>query len=300
MGIVSSISPVGLLAVVELKVEGMQIFICYARIDQQFAYQLVEDLSDYEVGIWMDVRSIPHGSNWDMEVQKGLDSSDLMLVLLTPAAASSQNVADEWSYFIEKNKPIVPLLVEPCEVPFRLSRRQRVDFTQDYARGFQQLIKAIGAPALRDPDSTAKIRPSPPRPGTQPKPATTAPAQRPHTPATAPVAPEVGIKVLPVIWAESYHWFNGMGPTAFQGDAMVNDHELKLVPRAKPIVSIPLKSLVSARLHRSVDPYVKITYYGPDRSFRSLVVMGAPKDRRKEITGELLNLLKLLTGRSLD
>src|SRR5512140_1413649 len=107
----------------------MQVFICYARVDKEFAAHLVEDLSDYEIKLWMDVRSIPHGAAGDTEVQKGLDSSDEMLVLLSPAAAASQNVADEWSYFIDKNKPIVPLLVAPCEVPFRLSRRQRVDFT---------------------------------------------------------------------------------------------------------------------------------------------------------------------------
>jgi hypothetical protein len=49
-----------------------------------------------------------------------------------------------------------------------------------------------------------------------------------------------------------------------------------------------------------VDNHLKLTYYGPDGAFRSLVLMGAPKDRRKAITLEVLNLLKLLTGRSLD
>ncbi len=281
----------------------MQIFICYARVDQEFAYHLVEDLSDYDIRIWMDVRNIPHGANWDMEVQKGLDETDIMLVLLTPASAASQNVADEWSYFIDKNKPIVPLLVEPCEVPFRLSRRQRVDFTQDYRQGFQQLLRALGAPPLRDPDSTQKIRPVPAKPSAQQKPpaSVTSPAQQRPKPSSAPpVAPEFGVKVLPVIWAESYHWLNGMGPTALQGDAMIDDRELKLVPRARPILTIPLQSLVSAKLHRAVDQYIQITYYGPDRAFRSLVLMGAPKNRRAEITHEVLNLLKLVTGRSLE
>ncbi len=81
---------------------------------------------------------------------------------------------------------------------------------------------------------------------------------------------------------------------------MINKRELKLIPHAKPIVTVPLRSLVSARLQRSVDTYLKLTYYGPDGAFRSLSIMGGPKDRRKEITQEVLNLLKLLTGRSLD
>lgn len=284
----------------------MQVFICYSRADKKFAYQLVEELSKYELTVWMDVRSIPHGANWDLEVQKGLDASDLMLVLLTPPAVASQNVADEWSYFIEKEKPIVPLLIQPCDVPFRLSRRQRVDFTGDYNTGFQQLIRAIGSPALRDPDSTQPLLPAkpaaPPRPASNPKPApVSAPALTSSTrPTGVPTAPEVGIKILPVIWAESYHWFRGMGNGAAQGDIMISKKELKLVPHASPIIAIPLNSLVSAKLQRSVDHYLKLTYYGPDNKFRSLVLMGAPKERRKQITLEVLNLLKLLTGRALD
>lgn len=110
----------------------MQIFISYARADSAFARRLVEDLSEYDLALWLDVINIPKGANWDIEVQKGLDSSDLMLVLLSPDSVNSQNVADEWSYFIEKNKPVLPLLIAPTEVPFRLSRRQRIDFTADY------------------------------------------------------------------------------------------------------------------------------------------------------------------------
>jgi hypothetical protein len=282
----------------------MQVFICYSRADKQFAMQLVDDLSEYEIEVWMDVRSIPTGSNWDLEVQKGLDHSDAMLVLLSPDSSASQNVADEWSYFIERNKPIVPIMVAPCEVPFRLSRRQRVDFTVDYKVGFQQLIKALGSPALRDPESTQQVRPVPQRqPATASvaKVAAPAPAKQAQKPVmqAPPVAPEIGIKTYPMIWADTYHWFNGMGSQATQGDVMISPREIQLVPHAKPIHTIPLRSLVSASIQRSVDQHLKITYYGQDGSFQSLVLMGAPKENRKEITLQVLNLLKLLTGRSL-
>ncbi len=289
----------------------MQVFICYARADIQFASQLVENLADYDLTVWMDMRSIPHGSNWDIEVQKGLDGSDLMLVLLTPSSAASQNVADEWSYFIEKNKPIVPLLVEPCEVPFRLSRRQRVDFTYDYKSGFQQLLQAIGSPPLLDPESTQQIRalPRTPKPSateavssgySAPKSAGVASSAPASISATkSPVALEVGVKLLPIIWSDSYHWFNGMGSNAQQGDIMIDRQEIKFIPYAKPIMAIPMRSLVSAQIQRSVDHILKITYYDTHGAFRSLVVMGAPKDRRKTIAEEILNLLKLVTGRSL-
>ena len=303
----------------------MQLFISYSRENLAFAQQLVEDLLDYDVTVWIDVRSIPHGANWDIEVQKGLDTSDLMLVLLAPASASSQNVADEWSYFIEKDKPILPLLIAPCDVPFRLSRRQRVDFTTDYRAGFLELVRAIGSPRLIDPDSTQRIRLplQTPQPSKPPQ-ATPAPARpsglptvrsaTPDSPTGQPVSsvppprtparpaasmPEVGVRMLPIIWAENYHWFEGMKGGA-QGDVMINDRELALIPRAAPIITIPLSSLISVKLQRSVDQYLWLTYYGTGGVFKSLAMMGAPRDRRAQINREILNLLKLLTGRSLD
>ena len=291
----------------------MQVFISYSRENLAFAEQLVEDLLDYDLAVWMDVRSIPHGANWDNEVQKGLDSSDLMVVLLSPASVASQNVADEWSYFLEKDKPILPLMIAPCDVPFRLSRRQRVDFTRDYRTAFQELIRAIGSPRLLDPDSTQRIRA--PQPTTPPRsaPQRAAPANptpAPATPAAAPtygalptpapaVAPEIGVRMLPMLWAESYHWFEGMrNPT--EGDVMINNREIALIPYAEPIVTIPFSGLISVKLQRSVDQYLKMTYYGPGGVFKSLVLMGGPKERRNQINQEVLNLLKLLTGRSLE
>jgi hypothetical protein len=281
----------------------MQVFICYSRSDKQFASQLVEDLANYDLTVWMDVRSIPTGANWDMEVQKGLDTSDVMLVLLSKASVNSQNVADEWSYFVEKNKTIVPIMVEPCEVPFRLSRRQRVDFTTDYRTGFEKLLKALGSPEPLDPDSTQRLRPvSPPSAISQPQP----PAKPEKAPASAKkpglssATPEVGIRRFPVIWSDHYHWFNGMGNHATAGDMMVDKHEIKLIPHTRPIMTIPMRSLVSAVKQRSVDNHLKLTYYGPDGGFQSIVLMGAAKDKRKVMSEEILNLLKLLTGRSLS
>src|SRR5437868_7837289 len=214
----------------------MQVFICYSRSDKQFAAQLAADLSEYEHTVWRDVRSIPTGANWDAEVQKGLDHSDVLLVLLSPAASASQNVADEWSYFIEHNKTIVPLLIVPGEVPFRLSRRQRVDFTGDYRAGFQQLIKALGSPPLRDPDSTQRMHPvttgAPANTPIAPAP-TSAPAKQ-AVPVSPPTGPQVAARTFAVIWSESYNWFNGMGGRAVQGEVIINPRELKFVPSAKP------------------------------------------------------------------
>src|SRR5262249_38251136 len=133
-----------------------------------------------------------------------------------------------------------------------------------------------------------------------------APAAAPAAAGKAPkkritaTTPDVGIRTYPVIWSDSYNWFNGMGSRASIGEIMISPREIKLVPRDRPITVIPMQSLVPASIQRSVDRHMKLTYYGPDGSFESLVLMGAQKEHRREITEEVLNMLKLLTHRSLS
>lgn len=287
----------------------MQVFISYARADGlPYAKRLVDDLSEYDLDLWLDIRSIPKGANWDYEVQKGLDSSDVMLVLLTPNAVNSQNVADEWSYFIEKDKPIVPLMVLPCEVPFRLSRRQRIDFTIDHDQGLRELLRAIGSPAKLDPEATARLQIPPAerpvvRSGNAPSgPATAQQPGQPRRLATPPATnanADVVARVLPVIWGKRYHWLNGMRP-AMVGQAVINHRELALVPANAPLLIIPLRNVSNIRQVGGLDPHIKIDFYSAEGNFDSLVLMGAPRTRRKQINHEIINMLSLLKGRSLE
>jgi hypothetical protein len=299
----------------------MQIFISYSRVDKEFALALIDRLNEYMVTVWFDLRNIPHGANWDMEVQKGLDASDVLLVLLSPDSAVSENVADEWSFFISKDKPVLPLMVRPCEVPFRLSRRQRVDFTGNFETAFTQLIRALGNPQLLDPDETAKVRavqpsapavsaPPPPRPASLPpssipageagKAARSAPAaeSKPSKPGRATIT-EVALTKYPVLWGTRYHWFNGMIGSS-DGDLMINSREIMLVPRRTPIQVIPFNSVISATIQRAIDPHLKIRYTSSDGRTVSLRVMGIPPRRRKAIAEEIVKALKAQTGKALE
>ncbi|MBX3086667.1 MAG: toll/interleukin-1 receptor domain-containing protein [Anaerolineae bacterium] len=292
----------------------MQIFVSYSRVDKDFAIQLVDRLSDYDVSIWLDLRNIPHGANWDMEVQKGLETSDSMLVLLSPDSSASENVADEWSYFITKDKPIIPLLVRPCDVPFRLMRRQRVDFTGEFKPAFAQLIRALGNPVLRDPDETSKMTPlrlgpSPfvSTPGlsepsssyashTSAPPASRAPAQASLKRQTQL---EVTLHRFPVVWGSSYHWFNGL-QGAMDGELLINAREVMLVPRFDPLQAIPLRSVVSAQLERGANAYLKLNYNGVDGRARTVLIMGQPPRTRQTVATEIIAKLKEQTGRPLE
>jgi serine/threonine-protein kinase len=113
-------------------------FISYSRVNKEFATKLAKGLRSAGFAVWFDLMDIPTGSRWDDEVERALHECPIFLIILTPAAIASENVKDEIGYAIDHNKRILPLLLEPCNVPLRLRRFQYVDFTaKSFEEGFE-------------------------------------------------------------------------------------------------------------------------------------------------------------------
>lgn len=120
-------------------------FFSYSRADGEFALRLAQDLKSAGANVWMDQLDIEPGTPWDRAIEEALTTSTRMLVILSPDSANSDNVSDEVSFALSKEKRIIPVLYRECEVPFRLARLQHIDFRTDYGRGLKALIKALGA-----------------------------------------------------------------------------------------------------------------------------------------------------------
>ncbi len=105
-----------------------RLFISYSRNDAAFASRLAADLKQHGVDIWIDTSDIHAGIKWSSAIQEGLESSHVMLLLHSPSAATSNNVEDEWQYFLDNKKPIIPILLLPTKIHFQLNRLQWVDF----------------------------------------------------------------------------------------------------------------------------------------------------------------------------
>ena len=119
------------------------IFFSYSRKDSDFALKLGKQLREAGAIIWLDQLDINPGTNWDDSIQKALEDSDTLLVILSKTSVISRNVNDEYSYAIEEGKRVVPVLMENCNVPFRLRRLQYADFSQDYSQGINTLIETL-------------------------------------------------------------------------------------------------------------------------------------------------------------
>jgi hypothetical protein len=129
-----------------------RIFISYSRLDRDFARRLAKSLAELGADVWIDYEDIAAGRKWSSAIQEGLDTSDGLLVVISPDSMASSNVEDEWQYFLDSGKPVIPILYKAAKFHFQLHRLQYIDFSnQRFGDSFGKLLdelKLKGIPLL--------------------------------------------------------------------------------------------------------------------------------------------------------
>ena len=120
-----------------------QIFFSYSRKDVTLALRLAEDLRNAGINIWIDQIDIPPGAPWDEEIQKALEQSDCLLLILSKTSVASDNVLNEVNYALEMKKQVLPILIDSgINKPFTIRRLQHIDFTGSYEDGLNRLLRS--------------------------------------------------------------------------------------------------------------------------------------------------------------
>jgi hypothetical protein len=99
-------------------------FFSYCRDDSEFALRLAEHLKAAGANVWLDQLDIEPGTPWDRAVESAVTNCPRMLAILSPTSVNSENVRDEISVALSKQKRVIPVLYRECDVPFRLARLQ--------------------------------------------------------------------------------------------------------------------------------------------------------------------------------
>ena len=169
-----------------------RIFFSYARSDSEVVLALAQRLRRDGRNAWVDQLDIAKGSRWDDAIERALQDCGCLLVVLSPASTGSHNVLDEVSYALESGKTVIPILLKPCNVPFRLKRFQYIDFSVEPEQGYGELAQALDAfsaapaPAAAAAAAAPAEPPAPERSTTQLPPMAHAQEAAP-APAPAPV-----------------------------------------------------------------------------------------------------------------
>jgi adenylate cyclase len=93
------------------------IFISYSSLDREKAEQLTELLASSGLSVWIDKSGIDVATSWSGEIVDAIEGCKAFLVLLSPNSVASANVVKEVSLAAEQKKKILPLDLEPVELP---------------------------------------------------------------------------------------------------------------------------------------------------------------------------------------
>jgi adenylate cyclase len=119
------------------------IFISYSSKDRAQADQLIELLSSAGLSVWIDQSGIEAAASWSESIVDAIDSCKAFIVMLSTASIQSPNVVKEVSLASEKRKKILPLDLEPVELPknmqYALAGIQRTSMTN-----IDSVIRALG------------------------------------------------------------------------------------------------------------------------------------------------------------
>ena len=131
-----------------LSKRGVKLFISHSSKDKSFANFLYTDLKDAGCIPWLDEWDIVGGQSIPTEIEKGIDNSDFLLILLSKNSVESSWVRAEWESSIwdenkDKQVRVIPLLIEDCAIPRFLKSKKYIDFREDYVSAFRDLLYSI-------------------------------------------------------------------------------------------------------------------------------------------------------------
>lgn len=141
-----------------------RIFLSHANQDAGFAQQLADDLRRHDYDVWMAPYSIEPGEKWVEAIERGLETSGIFLLVMTPNAAKSKWVKDESNYAIELENQgevrFITLDVAEGKMPPMWRLRQHISFRQDYDEGLRKLLSALRPVKSTRIASTTQVPPS--------------------------------------------------------------------------------------------------------------------------------------------
>ena len=160
------------------------VFVSYGRRDAaEFVDRLVVELARHGFDVWRDTARIYAGSRWDDALADAIDACDAVVAVLSPHAVRRQTggggidgvCLDELSYarFGPAPKPVVPVKILECPIPFSIFRLSYVDMmewrqsSQEFKQGVGKILQGLKAalrrdpPELREPDGSIALNQGP-------------------------------------------------------------------------------------------------------------------------------------------
>lgn len=124
-------------------------FISYASEDRPRATQLYKRLRAAGYKPWMDSEDIVGGEDWSRSIERAISQAEFFLVCLSAHSVEKRGylqreilgALDKWREKLPDDIYLLPVRLEECQRPERLSRFQTIDLFQD--DGWNRLFEAL-------------------------------------------------------------------------------------------------------------------------------------------------------------
>lgn len=104
------------------------VFVSYSRRDREYVQRLAGHLTAGGLTVWYDAELVA-GDRLSPMIQAHIDESAGVIAVRTPAAVSSSWVDRELAYAVARRRPLLPLLLEPCDEHVLLADLHHEDVT---------------------------------------------------------------------------------------------------------------------------------------------------------------------------
>lgn len=124
-----------------------RVFISYSSKDKSFVADLADNLRTDGVEVWFDDWEIKVGHSLVEKINEGMESSDCLLLVLSPSSVVSRWVQEElsaaYALAMEMKITILPLLIAKCDIPPLLKNRRYADYSQNPDTAYREVLAAI-------------------------------------------------------------------------------------------------------------------------------------------------------------
>jgi hypothetical protein len=132
----------------------LHVFLCHASQDKPVVRELYQRLlAESWIDPWLDEEKLLPGQDWNLEIEKAVESSDAVIVCVSSTAIAKEGyiqkeirkVLDIALEKLEGAIFVLPVRLDDCELPRKLRDRQALDYfpASNRAAAFDRLKASL-------------------------------------------------------------------------------------------------------------------------------------------------------------
>ena len=131
----------------------LKVFLCHSSDDKPKVLEIYHRLLNDGFDAWLDEDKILPGQDWDLEIEKAVNSSDIVLVILSKKLIMKTGYVQKeicMALDLADKQPegaifLIPAKIEECQIPERLTYWQWVNLFD--GNGYSKLKKSLATRA---------------------------------------------------------------------------------------------------------------------------------------------------------